>query len=755
MRYIVLLLLLFWVTRVTYAQSFYVPNVIQKIEIQFPSANWDYQMDTSKYGKEGYTFASYVKINGTKLDSVGVKYKGNSSYDSTRKKNPLHIELDNYNKGRNYQGFTDIKLSNCYQDPSMVREVMAYQILGKYMDVPMANFAQVYINGVYYGVYTNVESINKSFCANHFFGDDGTFIKGNPNLTPSISTKCNLLKLSGDSSAYFPFYEIKSDYGWRELERLADSVTNSPNSLARVMDIDRAIWMLAFNAVLINLDSYSGAFCQNYYMYKDGTNRFNLIVWDMNMAFGGFPFVGSGNSSFGSLTIPNMQNLPMNIHGTDNFWPLIKAIQANPTYKRMYIAHARTILNNNFSNGQYIADYNTFKNLIDTAVQSDNKKFFTYTQFQNALTTNYSVGSYSVPGIQTLMNARNTFLQGTTDFTAATPTIAGTAATTTNISLNNTITFTAQIINATSVTFAHRYKRSEVFKKLIMYDDGQHSDGAAGDNIYGTSFLLENHQLQYYVYAENANAGIFAPEEAEHVFYNLNIYPTPTIGQVVINELLADNNSDVRNEYHQYEDWIELYNTTNSTLSLSNLYLTNSAKTRAKFVFPNGSTIEPYSFITVWADEINLPNATQIHANFKLDKDADDVILSDGLATTFDKVSFSNQEEDESYGRCPDGVGAFKTFEFPSFGLSNCSVGVNESKAAISNAIKVYPNPANDVVNIQTEKKEIVVLKDVLGKTVKTLTVDGFYTLSLTGINSGIYFVSSKNSTQKLIISHE
>lgn len=712
-------------------------------------------MDTAKYGKEGYTLASYVKINGVKLDSVGVKYKGNSSYDSTRQKNPLHIELDSYNKNRHYQGIVDIKLSNCYQDPSMVREVMAYQILGKYMDVPLANFAQVYINGVYYGVYTNVESINKPFCTNHFYDGNGTFIKGNPNVTPSTSTKCNLLKLTGDSTAYFPFYEVKSDYGWRELERLADSVTNNPNALARLIDMDRVLWMLAFNAVVINLDSYSGAFCQNYYLYKDGTGRFNPIVWDLNMAFGGFPFVGSGNSSFGSLSITNMQNLPLNIHATDNYWPLIKAVQANAVYRRMYIAHARTILRNNITNGQYVADYNAFKNTIDTAVQSDTKKFFSYAQFQNALTTNYSVGSYSVPGIQTLMNARNTYLQNTTDFTAATPTISGIAATSTNVALNTNITFTATVSNASAVELAYRFKRSEAFKKIGMFDDGLHNDGAAGDNVYGTSFTMRNHQLQYYVYAENANAGLFAPEEAEHIFYQLNLLPSPSAGQVVINEILANNNSDVRNEYNAHEDWIELYNTTNTSISLSNVYLSNSEKTKAKFSFPNGASIAPYSFLTVWADESILPNATQFHANFKLDKDADQVVLSDGLTNNLDKVSFTDQKADESLGRCPDGTGAFVVFKYPSYGLSNCLVGLDETKLTKEAQVQAHPNPAQNVLYIKTEKPEKVVLADVLGRTLKTIQADGIYTLSLEDLNTGVYLLISKYGTQKIIINHE
>lgn len=43
-----------------------------------------------------------------------------------------------------------------------------------------------------------------------------------------------------------------------------------------------------------------------------------------------------------------------------------------------------------------------------------------------------------------------------------------------------------------------------------MYDDGAHNDGAAGDLLYGSPALTMNAaSIQCYVYAENADAGIF------------------------------------------------------------------------------------------------------------------------------------------------------------------------------------------------------------------------------------------------------
>ncbi len=741
--------LLWLVPLISSAQGFYNTAVLQKIEIQFPFSNWDYRLDTAAMGKDGFIKADLVKVNGNILFNIGVKYKGNSSYDSTRSKNSLHLSLDEYVSTNQYEGFNSIKLNNAYQDPSMIREVLAYNILNNYMNAPRANFAQVYINGTYAGVFTNVEAINKNFCADHFYGKDDIFIKGNPITSASSNSKCNLLKLAGDSTAYFNFYELKSDYGWKQLEALCDTVTNYPNSVERVLDIDKAIWMLAFNNIIVNLDSYSGAFCQNYYLYKDETKRFNFMIWDLNMSFGGFPFLGFSNTSLSSLTIPLMQSMPTSIHSTDNYWPLIKLIQANPTYKKKYIAHMRTILNNQISNGNYLTNYISYKNTIDTAVLSDTKKLFSYSQFTNALTTNYSVGSYSVPGIQTLMSARQSYLSGTSEFTLSAPTI-GTLAISNATALNNTILLNITTTNATLVEFHYRYKNKEAFNKIQLFDDGLHNDGNAGDNIYGNNFILKNYSFEYYLYAENTDAGLFSPEAAEHHFHKYNLFPSAIVNNIVINEFLSNNESDVKNEYHVNADWIELYNITNSILDLSNSYLSNTKNKKAKFCFPNGTTIGPYGYLSIWADEMNLPNSTQLHANFKLDKDGDEIILSNGLESTFDYFTFINQAADKSIGRCADGIGGFQELKYPTFGFRNCVVGINEIDSH-SGLLSVYPNPAYQQITVKVNGTQEIEMFDLLGNIIFQEVVTEKKVFTINNLPSGVYIIKSKDSYCKII----
>lgn len=88
--------ILFFQTVQVSAQTLYDLNVIQKIDIMFSQSNWDYILDTAKQGSDSYTLAQWVKINGVQFDSVGVKYKGNSSYNPNNAKNPFHIELNHF-----------------------------------------------------------------------------------------------------------------------------------------------------------------------------------------------------------------------------------------------------------------------------------------------------------------------------------------------------------------------------------------------------------------------------------------------------------------------------------------------------------------------------------------------------------------------------------------------------------------------------------------------------------------------------------
>lgn len=732
------------------AQNLYDINTLQKIELQFSQLNWDYQMDTAKHGAEGYLMADWVKVNGVQYDSVGVKYKGNSSFDSTRLKNPLHIEFNTY-KSQHIKGYKDIKLSNAYGDPSLQREVLAYNILQNYMECPKANFAQVYINGTYLGLYSSAENIDKKFCGDRFGNNTGTFVKCNPIINPTPAIKSNLKFINTDSSSYANLYEIKSNSGWQVLTQLCDSLSNTPTSISNLVDVDRALWMLAFNNLNINLDSYSGVFSQNYYIYKNQTQRFNPMIWDLNMCFGAFPFAGNGTASMGSLDTNGMKNFPINNHATDPNWPLIKALQANDTYKRMYVAHMRTMLNEQIVNNAYKTQYNQLKNIIDTAAQSDNNAFFTYTQFQSAATINHPFGSYYVPGLFNLMDARATYLQNTSDFQAIPPNISSATTNPGVLSLGNSFTINATIQQANSVFLGYRFQLHEAFTTTNMYDDGQHNDGAANDGVYGALLPMSQVRMQYYIYAENNNAGMFSPERAEHEFHTLTVpSQSPTLGQLVINEVLADNTTGIKDEYNDREDWIEVFNTSTSVLDLSQVYLSDDSHNVLKWKFPDNTYLEPNGFMIVWADDeaYQLPR----HTSFNMNKLGDTVLLSLGNNTLLDSTTFGAQMSNVSWGRFPNGTGSFQPMN-TSFNTYNNNWPLQVTQVT-SHPIHIYPNPTTNTLNIICQGEQTMRVFDGVGRQIWQQNIKGNTALNTSQWPNGLYWLQCGEHTKQFAVLH-
>ena len=730
------------------AQDFYDRATVQTIEVFFSQSNWDALLDNLANTTEGYLVADSVRINGVSFDSVGVKYKGNSSYNANNNKNPLHINLDYVKGSQDYQGYTNIKLQNGYQDPSMIREVLSYVILEQYMDCPKANFATVYMNGTLRGLYSNAQSINDDFNGEHYFSTEGSFFKCNPigGAGPGASVGPDLKYINADTASYANGYELQSNYGWYDLVHMIDTLNNHFANIESVLDVDRALWMLAFNNVLVNLDSYSGAFRQNYYLYKDLNDRFVPTVWDLNMSFAGFPG-GTCSGTYTAISLDPLSNSTSTIH------PLIVKMLGNATYKKMYMAHIRTIVQEIFASGDYLTTATTIRNTIDASVQADPYKFYTYTQYQNSLTTGVTGGGgpgggSSIPGLQALMDARVSYFSTNSNYVLVAPTISSYAASNPSPSYGETITITATVSNETSFYLGYRLEHPLKFTRVQMFDDGAHNDGAAGDHVYGAAVTMNTAELEYYIYTENANAGLFSPQRAEHEYHSLfTVIPLAAVGEVVVNELMASNNVTADDNYGESDDWIELYNTTAGALSVAGLWLSDDPVNMSKWQIPAGTIIEPNGYLIIWTDEDG--GQSGLHTNFKLGSTGESVIFSDGMFL-YDQVDYPALLSDQVYARCPD-AGTFTIGDFPTFAATNnCFVGVDE--ASLSMDITVYPVPTNGNVFVSSKENAELAIQviDLQGRLLyETASSEALIEIPSAQWNAGFYHIRIQEGSSK------
>ncbi len=727
------------------SQSFYDQNKIQEVKIYFDYQNWDYRLDTAKAGKENYILSTYCLINGVRFDSIGVKYKGNSSYRNTYVKNPLHIKLDWVIGSQDYENYTSLKFGNNAYDPSVVREVLSYDILSNYMDCPKANYISVYINDTYLGLYSNVEAINKKFCNEHFNSSDHVFAKGNPDR-PSNNSTSNLVYANKDSASYYIYYGMENGYGWYKLIALMDTLKNNANALPKIMDIDRALWMHAFNSTFSNYDSYTGSFSQNYYLYEDDFGRFLPIVWDLNMSIGGFP----GN--FGGAGGATLDKMPFFNGETNAARPLIQKILQNPRYKKMYTAHIRTFCKEFIANKEYQNITKRLQSLIDSTVQTDLNSLTTYSAFQTSLTAAISSGGVpggSAPGINTLMDARLSYFNTINEFKATPPKIENITVSNSSPNVYDTVWVSAKITDVNYTYIGFRNNRYDIFIKNEMFDDGLHHDGQANDGIFGGYIYLESKKTQYYIYAENNLAGQFSPERAEYEYHIIEAtipFPNVLKGEIVINELMSSNRSTVLDTSDMnYEDWVELYNNGNTDTDLSGFYLSDDFTKLDKWEFPKSSIIPSHGRIVLWLDEDS--NSSDYHTNFKISSQGEQIILTRPDGLIIDSLRFGIIPSDQSFERCPDGIGTFKITTKSTYNTMNCIVSsIAENN---HNTLFVYPNPASDIIRFELKDDLITQVSIYDLKSKRILNQEnyqfGIQQLSIEHLNQGIYLVEVKS----------
>lgn len=647
------------------AAEFYDIDTVNTIYITFEESNWDQLLDDLYAAGDEQRLEGTAVINGITYENVGVRYKGNSSYRPEQIKNPLNIKLDYINDDQTLDGYGTLKLANVYNDPSFVREVLSYEIARKYMPASQANFINVYINGTHLGLYTSVQDVDNLFLENHFGSKDNPFFKGD---AEDIFDSTSVWGYLGENEAdYYEYYELKSDDGWDDLINFFDVFNNSTSQVEEVLDVDRLLWMLAFDILTVNLDSPVNV-AHNFYLYQDGAGRFNPIIWDLNENFGAFSMLINQQQP---LDVSDMQCLDPFLNENNPSYPILNKILTNTTYRKMYVAHMKTIIADNFADDWYITRALEIQNTIDKYVQDDENKFYTYDDFLNNVdnlsgfstseedsfgfnaneknSTGFSTSE--IVGIAQLMSSRVDYVKSQYEFQASAPVISNITPPT-DASSNSTVWFTAQVDDAELVQLG--YRQSGSFVKVPMFDDGNHQDGAENDGVYGVSISVGSGDLDYYIYAENSSAAAFSPVRAEYEFYTISVTYSP--GSIVINEFMADNESSVTDQDDEYDDWIELYNNTDTDISLKGWYLSDDTADPDLWIFPDVS-IPANGYLIVWADKDEEQNG--LHADFKLSASGETILLSSPDLTVMDEITFEEQSPDLSMARVPNGTGEF------------------------------------------------------------------------------------------------
>ena len=750
-----LLLTICFTGSILLGQELFDPYQVHTLEIEFFNPDYDQILqDRWEIDDKTYELATVI-FNGDTLDSVGVRYKGNSTFYFAKligsPKFPLNIDFDLIYEDQDLMGYSKVKLSNSIFDATFVRESIGYLTEGYYLPTSEVGYMNVFINGTLIGLYVSVESVNKPFLTKHFDNNEGAFFKCEPQFHfGEVYDTWPDLRWYGDDSTAYDYqmsYELKSESGWADLLDLIYTLNFEIDSIETILNVDRALWFFAASQVMPDLDAYNGFYIHNYYLYRNtSSSQFEVIPWDKDHTFGGAMINTiidlGGNVSW-------IYNWDPFLFEDDDERPLFSQLIDVHLYKKIYTAHMRTIIDDIY-NVNYIQDLAYgMQDSIEAYAYADPNLFppFTFGDYFRYNVDNYLItpdGSHWC-GITSTITPRLAYLLSNDEIQKTAPAIGYVLQENMDPEAEEDVIIQAQVTGATTVELMTTVNTfNSQFTSVPMLDDGQHEDGGANDGVYGAivPFQENGSHVKYYIRASNNDALILSPRKAEHEFYDYIVGSLPGTS-IVINEI---NYNSADNEFDP-DDWVELYNPTSETISIG-LWEFKDENDDHVFTIAEDVSLAPDQYLVLCKDGAAFtalfPDVSNYVGDlgFGLSGDGELIRLFDSSGVLVDAVEY---DDSDPWPEEPDGNGPTLELINPNVdnalaenwsassgygspGSLNSSYMSNEDEVLTSTEFILnynYPNPFNPVTTISYKLPQAALVRmtiyDLLGRQVKTL----------------------------------
>lgn len=498
----------------------YDPTILRGLNVVFEDEQYHQTLVEAFFNSPSLRIPATVELDGVVLDSVGTRYKGNSTFclpnETGNVKVPYNLDFNHWISGQSIMGYKKLKLANAWIDPTYCKEYLASRIYRKYLPTPEINLMELNTQGQYTGLYVNTESINKQFCQKHFGEDDGALFK-----CDGASVFCDengeatdggipdLQFLGPDIESYQDSYTLKSDEGWEALVDLIETLNLNPENLGDKLNIDRVLWAFAANAVVSNLDTYNGYYVHNYYMYQDEQGRFQMIPWDLDNAFVGAIM---GYSYWNPNEVYHFDPFFSTFDSAWDFRPLADFVFNHPQYRKQYLAHIRTILSESMDMLALEQEVGDMQALIESAASQDANSLFGMSQFSNNV-QNAFWADWGFGGILSTVEARVDFLSSHAEVDVLDPTIAAVQVANGVIEVGVASATTVELLWTNNMNGAE-------FEPIEMVDSGVQGDIQAGDGMYTATIPVgANPEFLFYIRASNEEAMSLKPARAEYEYY--------------------------------------------------------------------------------------------------------------------------------------------------------------------------------------------------------------------------------------------
>jgi hypothetical protein len=677
-----------WGVCAAWGADLYDEGVMPILELRFSQSNW-YTLLTNNYQSKT-DLAATLTVDGVVYEGVGVRFRGNTSYQMVQnsQKKSFNISIDHTLPGQRLMGYKTLNLLNCNNDATFMREVLYSNTCRQLVPSAKANFVRLVINGQNWGVYANVQQLNAQFLNDWFPSNEGTqwradgmgavgggntggVTPGGGGVTPirrsvgdvgmaeggaGVTAGVAALTWQGTSpAAYQSVYELKSTHQadpWASLIHTCDVLNNTPlaqlpDKIESVLNVDGALWFCALEIIFADDDGYVNKRGSDYGLYYEPeTGRIHLMQYD-------------GNECMGTTT------WSIFYRADDSSVPVMYRLLSIPKYRQRYLAHVRTILNSQFTPDVLNAKIEAYRALIEAEVAADTKKLYTTQAFQTGVTT-----------LKSFVQTRRTTLLANSEVNRASPVISSVDPEVTETPTGQSLLVTARLAGTVPVSGVRLYVASgpfALFTPVPMIDQGVQTAEGASERVF--SLALGDYPagtvLRYYVEAtatDSAGTVAYSPQGAEHdVYRHLVTYPHAAYSGIVINEVMSKNVAVIADPQGEYDDWIELKNISDQTISLAGMYLSDSPDKPLKWRFPEGTVLGPGQYLLIWADEDG-QDEPGLHANFKLSAQGETIWLFDTIENghiLLDSVTIGRLAGDQSCARYPDGTGVMQVSSVP------------------------------------------------------------------------------------------
>jgi spore coat protein CotH len=275
---------------------------LHDVRISMAAADWDRLRATYL---EDTNYDATLTFDGETIADCTIRSRGSGTRNGI--KPGLRVDFSRKVKTQTFHGFKRLVLDNMYNDPSFLREQLAFAVFAEAgIPVPRESFARLTVNGQYWGLYAIVEPIDEIFARNHVDAGGGNLFEYNvPATQPGQLLAWDFSLSRGETiDGYVPSpFEPKTnedDLDGSALLDLIRTITDAPDSTfaAEISEFVDPRILLTHYAIEVatgevdGLTSFFGA--NNFYLYQlEGSRRFVFLPWDHD-----FNFTSAGHSIY-------------------------------------------------------------------------------------------------------------------------------------------------------------------------------------------------------------------------------------------------------------------------------------------------------------------------------------------------------------------------------------------------------------------------------------------------------------------------